>query len=154
MGLITFEDCKRIHEAALEVLWDVGVRVDDPDVVRLLRDAGARVTGGNVTHLHADLVRWALERCPAVARFADRRGRTWELGPSRDSITITGNALYITRGRTRSDLRSADLVELARLVDACEHGHGQDQWKVTHGVFHFFNAISGGPHHLIAARRV
>ena len=114
MGLVTFEDCKRIHEAALEVLRDVGVRVDDPDVVHLLQDAGARATDGNIMHIHADLVQWALEQCPEVARLADRGGRAWELGPGRDSMIITGNALYITRGRTRSDLTSADLVELAR----------------------------------------
>ncbi len=45
------EDCRRIHEAALEVLAETGVRVDDPEVVRLLADAGATIRDGNVARI-------------------------------------------------------------------------------------------------------
>jgi len=116
--------CERIHEAAIEVLRDIGVRVDDPGIVGLLQEAGANVTGENVVHIPRRLVEWALRECPRTARIADRNGNLWDLGPGGPSLVLTGNALYITHGRTRADLRSEDLAELARVVDACRNIHG------------------------------
>ncbi len=84
--------CERIHEAALEVLRDVGVRVDDPDIVKLLQDAGAAVTGDNIVHIPQTLVEWAIAQAPKTIRIADRAGRTWELGPGGATVVLTGNA--------------------------------------------------------------
>lgn len=122
--LLEREDCLRIHEAALEVLRTTGVRVDDPQIVRLMQDAGASVTGGNVVHIPRELAEWAVRETPRTLRIADRRGNVFELGPDGGTVVLTGNALYITRGRTRSDLTSAGLAELARIVDACRNIHG------------------------------
>jgi trimethylamine---corrinoid protein Co-methyltransferase len=124
MLVLDRQGCGRIHEAALEVLRDVGVRVDDSGIVKLLQDAGATVTEENVVHIPRTLVEWALAQAPKTIRVADRAGHLWELGPGGATIVLTGNALYITRGKIRSDLKSADLVELARVVDACDNIHG------------------------------
>lgn len=117
-------DCERIHQAALEVLREVGVRVDDPDVLRLLAEAGAIPAGENVVRIPEKLVEWALAQCPRAIRIADRRSNVWELAAGGRSLVLTGNALYITRGRERTDLKSNDLAELARIVDACDSIHG------------------------------
>jgi trimethylamine--corrinoid protein Co-methyltransferase len=118
------EDCTRIHTAALEVLRDVGVRVDEPIIVRLMQDAGATATDGNVVRIPERLVTWALQQAPRTLRIVDRKGNLWTLGPEGGTLVLTGNALYTTRGRTRTDLTSADLAELARVVDACTNIHG------------------------------
>ena len=123
--------CERIHQAALEVLRDVGVRVDDPDVVRLLLEAGATVTHENVVHIPEKLVEWGIRQAPRIVRIADRSGNLWELSPEGGTLVLTGNALYVTRGRTRSELQSADLAELARIVDVCENIHGMVGTAVT-----------------------
>ncbi len=123
--------CERIHQAALEVLREVGVRVDDPDVVRLLLDAGATVTHENVVHLPEKLVKWALRQAPRIVRIADRSSNLWELSPENGTLVLTGNALYVTRGRARSELQSADLAELARIVDTCGNIHGMVGTAVT-----------------------
>lgn len=117
-------ECERIHGAALQVLERVGVRVDDPEVLSRLQEAGATVTSGNVAHLSRALVEWALKRAPQTVRIADRRGNLWQLGPAGGSLVLTGNALYITRGRVREELKSGDLAELARVADACANIHG------------------------------
>ena len=122
--LLDKAQCERIHAAALEVLRDVGVRVDDPEVARLMQDAGAAVADGNVVRIPEELVRWALARAPRTLRIADRRGNLWILGPEGGTLVLTGNALYMTRGRVRADLTSADLAQLARIVDACANLHG------------------------------
>jgi len=130
-GLLTRNECERIHSAALEVLRDVGVKVEDAGIVESLREAGATVKDENIVHIPEDLVEWALKQCPHVARYASRQGELWELGPDGDTMVVTGNALYITRGRVRSDLESSDLVELARIVDACKNIHGMVGTAVT-----------------------
>jgi trimethylamine--corrinoid protein Co-methyltransferase len=117
-------ECERIHGASLQVLERVGVRVDDPEVLSKLKEAGATVTGDNVAHLPRNLVEWALKQAPRTIRICDRSGHLWELGPGGVSMVLTGNALYITRGRVREDLKSSDLAELARVVDACANIHG------------------------------
>jgi trimethylamine:corrinoid methyltransferase-like protein len=118
------EACARIHLSALEVLRGTGVRVDDEDVVRLLLDAGARPLRDNVLGLPDHLVEWAIRQAPPKVRLADRAGHLWELAADGPTLVLTGNALYVTRGRQRTELRSADLAELARVVDACPHVHG------------------------------
>ena len=118
------EACTRIHSAALEVLRSTGVRVDDEEVVRLLLDAGARALGDNVLGLPDRLVEWAIRQAPAKVRLADRAGQLWELSAEGPTLVLTGNALYVTRGRRRTELRSPDLAQLARVVEACPHVHG------------------------------
>jgi len=118
------EACARIHLSALDVLRSTGVRVDDEEVVRLLLDAGARVLRDNVVALPHHLVEWAIRQAPAKVPLADRAGHLWELAAEGPTLVLTGNALYVTRGRRRTELESSDLAELARVVDACPHVDG------------------------------
>lgn len=122
--ILSEADCRRIHGAALDVLARTGVRVDSPEIVRLLLDAGATAAGENAVRIPPALVEWALRQAPRTARIADRRGNLWEIGPGGPALVLTGNALYITRGRTRGDIHATDLAELARVVDACPNIHG------------------------------
>ena len=122
--LLTIADCEKIHAAALDVLSDIGVRVDDAVTVRQMQEAGATVDAESRVHIPAALVDWACRQAPRQVRVADRNGHLWQLGPEGDTMVLTGNALYITRGRGRSDLRAADLAELARVVDACPNIQG------------------------------
>ncbi len=116
-------DCERIHEAALDVLETTGVQVDDAEVRALLLEAGAAECGEAV-RIPRKLVEWALRQAPKTIRIADRAGNTWQAGPDGGTLVLTGNALYINRGRVREDLKSSDLAELARIVDACRNIHG------------------------------
>ena len=118
------QDCERIHEAALGTLERVGVRVDDPEVLSLLADAGATVTGKDMARIPRRLVEWALAKAPKDFSIADRKGNTWDVRPGAASLVLTGNALYVGRGRGREELKSADMAELARVVDACRNIHG------------------------------
>ena len=121
---LTEGDCRRIHEAALEILRDVGVRVDDPEILRLLAEAGARVRDENIARIPERLVAWAYQQAPKKVPIADRAGRLWDLEPGGPTLVLTGNALYVTRGDERRDLTAADLEDLARIVDACPNIHG------------------------------
>ena len=103
--ILTHADCKKIHESALNVLNDLGVRVDDPNIVKLMQDAGAVVASDHRVRIPATLVEWALQQAPHQIKIADRLGHLWQLGTEGGTLVLTGNALYITRGRVRSDSR-------------------------------------------------
>lgn len=121
--LLTPADCEKIHGRALGVLQQIGVRVNDPEIVRLLQGAGATADTAGRVHIPADLVKWALGKAPRQLQIADRAGHLWPLSSRQGTLILTGNALYITRGKVRSELCSSDLAQLARIVDACENIH-------------------------------
>jgi trimethylamine--corrinoid protein Co-methyltransferase len=89
-----------------------------------MQQAGATVDTEKRVRIPASLVEWALRQAPRQVKIADRNGHLWQLGPEGGTLVLTGNALYITRGRVRSDLRASDLAELARVADACPNIHG------------------------------
>lgn len=118
--ILSAEDCARIHQASLDVLETVGVRVDDAAIVALLkREGGSDGAAPDTVRIPRALVRECLATCPPRARFSDRRGNSRELGAGDGSVFWTGNALYVAHGKTRRELRSADLALLTRVADAC-----------------------------------
>ncbi len=123
MWLETF-DCERIHEISLRVLEETGIRVDDPGILSLLLEVGAALDAAGRVRLPRRLVEWALDESPRTVRIADRAGRLACLAPGEGMLFLTGNALYVTRGRARAELRSEDMADLARIVEAFANIHG------------------------------
>jgi trimethylamine--corrinoid protein Co-methyltransferase len=118
--ILRAEDCARIHEASLDVLETVGVRVDDAAIIALLKRRGARDGAtADTVRIPRELVRECLATCPPSARFSDRRGALNELGAGGGSVFWTGNALYVAHGKTRRELLTSDLALLTRVADAC-----------------------------------
>jgi len=117
-------DCEQIHQNSRKILKDVGVRVDDSDVVHMLQDAGATVTDGNRVHIDGSMIDWAIRQCPSSLFVADRHGNRTKLSPDGGTVFLTGNALYLTREGERADLRAADLADLSRIADSCKNIQG------------------------------
>ena len=100
--MLTHQDCERIHEAALEVLvipasaWTTRKSRADARCRRI------RLPGGTIGIPRA-LAQSAPARRPK--RCASRTaGASSGGGRDGDAVVVTGNALYITRGRERSEL--------------------------------------------------
>lgn len=74
--IAVFDDAQieRVHQASLQMLAEVGVRVDSEAARRTLGDAGAEVDGERV-RLPAELVRWAIAAAPSGLDVFDRTGR-------------------------------------------------------------------------------
>jgi trimethylamine--corrinoid protein Co-methyltransferase len=66
---------RRMHQACLEILERVGVRLFLEEAVELLKKAGARVTDGNLVRVPANLVEKALATAPRQVTLYDRGGR-------------------------------------------------------------------------------
>ncbi len=125
MAILTLDDCARIHRGSLDVLESVGVRVDDAEILALLRRQGARGGGApDTVRLPRELVAECLAGCPRTARVADRRGKVSEVGPDGGTVFWTGNALHLADGRKRRPLLTQDLARLTRVADACSEVDG------------------------------
>ncbi len=73
--VLSERQCEQIHLASLEILARTGVRIFDPDTVRLLQEAGADVSDGNLVRIPAHLVQWALRAAPPAVTLHDRHGQ-------------------------------------------------------------------------------
>ena len=68
------QECRRMHEASLEILERIGVRLDLQEAVDLLKGAGARISADNQVHIPARLVERALSTAPRRVVLYDRNG--------------------------------------------------------------------------------
>ena len=64
--VLSQQEIERIHAASIEILADVGIRVDYGKARDLFRQAGAQVDEDMcAVHIPAELVEWALEQSPS-----------------------------------------------------------------------------------------
>ena len=121
LELLPPEDLERLHEAALAVLADPGVRITTEAARELLLSHGASLEGEDVVRIPPELVERALEQAPKRFWIYDRAGEpAMELG--------AGN-VYVGAGVTNLnylDPRTGEVVpytieataESTRLADA------------------------------------
>jgi trimethylamine--corrinoid protein Co-methyltransferase len=118
---LTEEQCRRMHEAALDLLERVGARLDLQEAVALLKSAGARVTDDNLVHIPSSLVEKALSVAPKHVVLYDRHGHPAMpveghrcfYGPGSDCLNIIDH-----RDGTRREPRWKDLEEGVTLCDS------------------------------------
>jgi len=118
---LTDEQCRRMHEAALEILERVGVRLDLKDAIALLKSAGARVTDDNLVHIPSSLVERALSVAPKRVILYDRHGHPVMpveghrcfYGPGSDCLNIIDH-----RDGTRREPRLKDIEDGVTLCDS------------------------------------
>jgi trimethylamine--corrinoid protein Co-methyltransferase len=118
---LTEEQCRRMHEAALDILERVGARLDLNDAVALLKSAGARVTDDNLVHIPSSLVERALSVAPRRVILYDRlghpvmpvEGHRCFYGPGSDCLNIIDHL-----DGTRREPRLKDIEDGVTLCDS------------------------------------
>jgi trimethylamine--corrinoid protein Co-methyltransferase len=106
---LTEGQCEAIHAASLEILETVGVRLQEPKAVKLLSEAGTRVSNGDRVHVSAEQIEWALSQAPSTVTLYDRSGDpSLVLDGSRSYFGPGSDALHIVDHRT--DERRPPLV--------------------------------------------
>jgi trimethylamine--corrinoid protein Co-methyltransferase len=69
------EQCRRLHNASLEILARTGARLYDQEAIDLLAKAGASVSDGNLVRVPAGLVEQAFTTVPKRVTLYDRNGQ-------------------------------------------------------------------------------
>jgi trimethylamine--corrinoid protein Co-methyltransferase len=121
LGMLSRDDCLRLHQASLEVLRRTGVRVYSEAGLKLLREAGAAIDGDRA-RFPPSLVEWALASAPPTFTLYRRGGEEAALrldgegvyfGPGSDTLRYLD-----PRSGERRDYRTADIADVMRLCDA------------------------------------
>jgi trimethylamine--corrinoid protein Co-methyltransferase len=115
------EQCRKLHEASLEILERTGVRLHHQPALDLLQKAGATVTGGNRARIPGKMVEQALETAPKEVVLHDRHGEpVMPVGGYRTFFGTGSDCLNIVDHRTglRRKPVLRDVEEGVTLCDA------------------------------------
>ncbi len=113
------DDVERIHQAALNLLADPGVRLEHDGVVeRLTRAGGQPGHDARVVRFPREFVDELLGLAPRTVRFADLAGHVHQATPGGPSLFWTGAALnWVGPDGSCRPIKTADLADWARLID-------------------------------------
>ena len=127
-------EVEQIHAASMQVLGEVGIRVDYAPARAMFREAGATVD--ETTHavrIPEALVRWAMEQAPRSFTLYGRDG-TFAMPVGGDQVQFAGlgTPTHVLDPETgvRRPAVFADVVRHIQLVDACQYIHNtqMDVW--------------------------
>jgi len=114
------EDKDKIHQAALEVLSDIGMQVLNKEALDLLMSAGCVVEENNIVHIPDALVKQALESAPNNIPIYDREGTlVMEIGGYR-SYFGTGSDLIYSLDSEKMERHQCVLVDVCKAALVCD----------------------------------
>ncbi len=121
--LLTEEQIQEIHQASLEVLETIGVRLLDDEAVQVLRDAGCRVKGRHIVQIPNWLVEQSIQSAPSRITLYNRAGDEAMRLEGRKIHFGLGTDLISTQDLETGQIRPSrlqDVANAARVADACE----------------------------------
>jgi trimethylamine--corrinoid protein Co-methyltransferase len=118
------EQLERINDRSLDLLEEVGVRIDHEEITRLLLEAGCRELPTGMIAFPRELVSECVEQAPSEVLIAPVRGEAARIGPGGDVLFWTGNALHYVEGDQSRQITEPEFIALTRVTDALEHVHG------------------------------
>ena len=129
-------EVERIHAASMEILAEVGVKVNYKKAREVFREAGAAVDEGTLAvKLPEKLVRWAVDQTPKqFSLFGIDAEFCLDIGPDQAEPIFAGlgtptRIIDLNDGAVRMAGKQ-DMIDHIILIDACEHIHNSqmDIW--------------------------
>lgn len=123
---LTPESVGRIHQVALDILWEVGTQVNSAEAFEIFAHAGAKVDRDTrVVRIPRAMVEDAIASAPSRVVLAGR--------DERHDLILEGNRVYLGTGGTtiyvldlegnKRKSTAQDVADIARLVDALDNVH-------------------------------
>jgi trimethylamine--corrinoid protein Co-methyltransferase len=126
LKFLTDDQVYDLHQAVLEVLWEVGVRVEWRPALEVFADAGCRVeTNTHTVQIPEYVLKRALQSAPSTFMLYGKKPEHDVRVTLDDVYTVAGSsALYVLdlEGQRRP-ATAEDLVDFTRLIDALEQAH-------------------------------
>lgn len=119
------ESIRKIHETALKILEEVGIKVNLEEAKNIFKAHGAKVDG-NIIYIPSSIVEKALKVVPHQFLMAGREEKDdLYLGGKRVYLGTGGAALTVIDLETKEPRpgRLEDIKQIAKLVDALENIH-------------------------------
>lgn len=127
LKILSDDELYAIHMAAMEILEDVGVKILEPNALKLLKEAGAVVDEKRqITRLPEYLVKEALKKAPSrITLFGRDRKYRLKLGGHTVNFSMEGTSVFVLDPETGERRISTfkDLELFYKLADALENIH-------------------------------
>lgn len=124
MRVLNREQAGAIHTAALEILQEIGFRMEHPGALSMLVDAGAKIAQPDWVKLPASLVEKAIRSAPRQIDLYDQQGNVAMQLVNGNSFYGTGSDATFTVDVETGDRRRTvlrDVANFTRLVDGLEN---------------------------------
>jgi len=123
LKILNEDQIHQIHQQALKILAEIGMRVREPQALEILKKAGARADG-NIVKLPAKLVKEAVDQAPAkftlYGRDTDVQAVMGELNVYYEPMIGRLNILDLQTGQRRRTSID-DVANLVKLADALDN---------------------------------
>lgn len=122
LRMLTDAQMTRLHQASMEILATIGIRVNHQEGVRVLRDAGCKVKDDNLVLIPETLVEESIRSAPSCITMFNRKGDVAMRLEGYNSYFGLGTDLIQTYDLQTNALRPSclqDVVNAARVVDYC-----------------------------------
>ena len=122
LQVLSEEEKHQVHERTLNLLWNVGVRVDSAQARQILLDAGAELEPGTeIVYFPREMVEEALRLAPKEFTLSSRRP-DWDLAMNAGECTLVvdgeGTSIIDRKTGEHRDPNFNDWLEVTRLIDA------------------------------------
>ena len=120
LSFLSQEDKEKIHQAVLEILSEIGMRVNHDEAMALLIDAGCDVQDNGMVKIPRGLVLKSLESAPDNIAIYDREANhVMDLGGHRSYYGTGSDLIYSLESETgkRHPCVLEDVVQAARVAD-------------------------------------
>ena len=87
---VTEQELEMIHDAACELVEDVGMRFGDPKAVDVLAEVGAIRVDEHVVKIPRKMVEQGIEDAPSQFTVYDRSGGSFVIGDETITISMAG----------------------------------------------------------------
>jgi trimethylamine---corrinoid protein Co-methyltransferase len=134
LEVLSQQEIERIHAASMEVLAEVGIRVDYGKARALFGQAGARVDEGTeAVRIPESLIQWALEQAPSYfTLYGNDPDFQVEIGGDNVCFAGLGTPTHILDIETgeRREVTLADVRRHLQIIDGLDHIHNSqmDIW--------------------------
>lgn len=124
LNILSEDELNEVHLATLEVLWDIGIFVEDPDALEVFDGGGCQVDKArNIIRIPPHIVEEAIRSAPSKLLLAGRDpARDVVLETNRVGFTTFGEGVFVNdpyTGELRAPTKK-DVGLTARLADALD----------------------------------
>lgn len=118
MRILERDQLESINQHSLELLEQVGVRIDHELVRSKLLAAGCRELASGMIAFPRELVAECVQQAPSRVSLASMSGEITPIGPEGVTVFWTGNAINIYENGECRPITEPDFVKLTRVADA------------------------------------
>jgi trimethylamine---corrinoid protein Co-methyltransferase len=128
LTILSQKERETVHNAGKQILNEVGVKVRNEHIYKLLLDAGARHDEKDKTHLYfgTEMVKKYLAMCPKSFTIKNRKGEATEIKNGSTPLYYSANATHYIRGTSKQsvEIGKEEFTDFMRVIDKLDNVQG------------------------------